>query len=437
MKPFSANPRKITQRALTRLRSSLQEVGDLGGIVYDETSGQICGGHQRLRAMFGEQAGEFSVTDADIEIVKVYETPTPQGTTAEGFITWQGGRYSFRRVQWDEPTFRRANFIANTSAGEMDWSVFANTVSIQDLQSWNVDPSEWLAQLNQDAGAVRTMIEAEKPVGDADAQVDRAAELLEKWQVKRGDLFAIDNHRLLCGDSTLREDVERVMGGEKIELVWTDPPYGVSVGDKNKYLNSIARSNRIEENLENDKLDENGLIEMLISSFDNTIAFCTAGAGWYVAAPPGPLHILFGQVLKDRGIWRQTIQWVKNNSTFSPMGVCYHWQAEPIFFGWLPNAGHRFYGGRKQTTVWNIERPLKSPEHPTMKPVELIDRAIRNSSQEGEVVADFFCGSGTTLVACQNLNRKCRAIEISPAYCAVILERMATAFPGIEIARIE
>lgn len=272
---------------------------------------------------------------------------------------------------------------------------------------------------------------------DAEPQIDRAAELLEKWQVKIGDLWQIGEHRLLCGDSTKREDVERVMGKDKIELVWTDPPYGVAVGDKNKYLNSIAPSNRVEENLDNDTLDETGLIEMLCATFDNTIAFCTAGAGWYVAAPPGPLHVLFGQVLKERGIWRQTIQWVKNNSTFSSMGVCYHWQAEPIFFGWLPNGAHRFYGGRKQTTVWNIERPLKSPEHPTMKPVELVERAIANSSQKDEVVVDLFCGSGSTMVACQNLGRKCRAIEIEPKYCAVTLERMNAAFPDLEIKRIQ
>ena len=154
MKPFSANPRRITARALTRLRQSLQELGDLGGVVYDENSGQVVGGHQRLRAMFGEKAGEFSIQDTDIEIVKSYPEPTPQGTTAEGMITWQGGRFAFRQVKWDDPTFRRANFVANTNAGEMDWSVFANTVSIQDLQSWQIDPKEWLAQLNTDAGAL-------------------------------------------------------------------------------------------------------------------------------------------------------------------------------------------------------------------------------------------------------------------------------------------
>ena len=272
--------------------------------------------------------------------------------------------------------------------------------------------------------------------GDAEPQVDRAAELNEKWQVAPGDLWRIGEHRLACGDCTDKAVVERVMGGEKAEMVWTDPPYGVAIGDKNKYLNSIAPSNRVEDNLVNDTIDESGITALLSTAFDNAVSCCTAGAAWYVAAPPGPLHLLFGAVLKERGIWRQTIQWVKNNSTFSPMGVCYHWQAEPIFFGWIPNGGHRWYGGRQQTTVWNIDRPLMSPEHPTMKPVELVGRAVKNSSQSDELVFDPFLGSGTTLVACQNLRRRGRGIEISPEYCAVVLERMATAFPGIEIERL-
>jgi hypothetical protein len=163
MKPFSANPRKITERALDKLRQSLQELGDLGGIVYDQNSDQVVGGHQRLRAMFGEQAGEFQIKDADIELVRVYEEPTPQGTTGEGFITWKGGRYSFRQVKWDEETFRRANFIANTQAGEFDWSVFANTIDAADLQRWSIDPVEWLRQLKIDGSAVGNLLGSENP----------------------------------------------------------------------------------------------------------------------------------------------------------------------------------------------------------------------------------------------------------------------------------
>ena len=230
------------------------------------------------------------------------------------------------------------------------------------------------------------------------------------------------------------EDVTKLMQDESIEMVWTDPPYGVNIGKKNKYLNSIGHSYRVEGNLFKDTLDEDGIVSMLCVAFDNAIKNCLAGASWYVAAPAWPLQILFGQVLKDRGIWRQTIQWVKNNSTFSPMGVCYHWQAEPIFFGWLPNGGHRWHGGRTQTTVWNIDKPLKSPEHQTMKPIELVARAIENSSESNQTIYDPFLGSGTTLVACEQTGRIGRGIEIEPKYVAVSLERLSLL--GLECSKI-
>lgn len=261
--------------------------------------------------------------------------------------------------------------------------------------------------------------------------IDQADQLATKWNVEDGQLWRLGNHRLIVGDSTNGDVIRRLFGDAKVEMVWTDPPYGVAVGDKNKYLNSVKKSNRIEENLENDTLDEDGLEAMLAACFDNVIAGCKAGAAWYVAAPQGPLHLIFGRVLRQRGIWRQTIQWVKNNATFSPMGVCYHWQAEPVFFGWLPNGGHRFYGGRKQTTVWEIDRPSASPEHPTMKPLELVARAVENSSLAGEVVCDPFVGSGTTIIACENLGRHCLAAEIAPGYAAVVIERWATHTGGV------
>ena len=298
------------------------------------------------------------------------------------------------------------------------------------LQSFNSSDAAvgaMLADLAKEAG-----LYLDKPVEAPEAQIDKAEELRVKWGTAAGQLWEIPSksvpgkaHRLLCGDSTKAEDVARLMGTDKAEMVWTDPPYGVAIGDKNKMLNAIARSNRVEENLANDTLDEPSLVRMLEGAFDSAMVHCLAGAAWYVAAPAGPLHVLFGQVLKDRGIWRQTIQWVKNNATFSPMGVDYHWRAEPIFYGWLPNAGHRYYGGRTQNTVWEIDRPSKSPEHPTMKPVELVSRAIENSSQSGQIVYDPFLGSGTTMVAAEQLGRLGYGNDVESKYVAVALQRLA------------
>lgn len=244
-------------------------------------------------------------------------------------------------------------------------------------------------------------------------------------RAQRGELWLIDGgrHRLVVGDSTDAATVARLFGGDKAEMVWTDPPYGVAIGDKNKFLSAIARSNRAEEHLANDNLDEPALLEMLRAAFANADAHCLAGGAWYVAAPAGPLHVLFGMALKERGIWHQTIQWVKNNATFAPMGVDYHWRAEPIFYGWKPGAPHRYYGGRQQDTVWEIDRPRASPDHPTMKPVGLVQRAVKNSSRPDEIVYDAFGGSGTTLVAAHYTRRRAYLCELEPRYADVILRR--------------
>lgn len=416
------NPRQIKKIEARRLRQSLKEFGQVLPICIDPDN-QIIDGHQRKNVWeLADEYGPELVVD-----VRVSSRPLI-----------------------DREQQKLTIFLHRGAMGEFDFDSLANFFGVDDLLDWgfdakDLDMSLWLDEHPDDHGP----------------ELDRGEELQEKWGTKKGDLWGMNplikcpkcgkrydctetmvqfmhcdcdcdfepvieyQHLLICGDCTDVEVVARLMGREKVEMVWTDPPYGESIGDKNKYLNSIAPSNRIEENLQNDTLDENGITKMLCAAFNNAILHCTAGAGWYVAAPPGPPHILFGQVLKDLGIWRQTIQWVKNNSTFSPMGVCYHWQAEPILFGWLPNGGHRWYGGRKQTTVWNIDRPLKSKEHPTMKPVELVTRAIENSSLHGEIVYDPFGGSGTTMVACNNLGRQCRMVEIDSKYCSVILERMS------------
>jgi len=240
---------------------------------------------------------------------------------------------------------------------------------------------------------------------------------------KPGDLWLLGRHRLLCGDSTVVTDVDRLMRGDRVDMVWTDPPYGVAIGDKNKWLNSVGRSNRIERNLENDTLGEDGLLQMLRDAFSLAATYCVPGASWYVAAPAGPPHLLFGQALNELGIWRQTIQWVKNNATFAPLGVTYHWQCEPIFYGWTPGAAHNDFTDRKQTTVWQIDRPTASPDHPTMKPVELVSRAIEHSTKPDSLVLDLFGGSGTTMIACEEFGRTARLMELDPHYCDVIVRR--------------
>ena len=294
--------------------------------------------------------------------------------------------------------------------------------------------TDLLAVVTAEDGALNAMLDALANDSGAALATDRGLtdpddvpDPIEDHEtyVERGQVYALGDHRLMCGDATSAEDVSRLMGGAVAEMVWTDPPYGVGIGDKNAQLNAIGEgpSNRVTRNLTNDTLAEGDLSVMLKSSFDNALEVCAAGAAWYVASPAGPLMTVFGSALKDMGIWRQTIQWVKNNATFAPMGVDYHWRAEPIFYGWVPNAAHRYRGGRTQTTVWEIDRPSKSPEHPTMKPVELVLRAIENSSDRGHVVFDPFIGSGTTIIAAEQSNRSGYGMEIDPQYAQLVINR--------------
>ena len=260
---------------------------------------------------------------------------------------------------------------------------------------------------------------------DAEPQIDKAAELNKKWKVKRGDLWSIGEHRLLCGDSTVREDVERVMGGERASMVFTDPPYNVNYG-----ANANPRWRvRVIENDSKTPEDWAKFCELWMQSI-----FSVADGGVYICMSDKELPSVTSAFLKAGGHWSSYIVWVKDRFVLGLKD--YHSRNEKILYGWVEGKSHVFTGGRDKDDVWEIARPSTSEEHPTMKPVELVARAVANSSDLGDNVYEPFAGSGTTLVACQNLSRKCRAIEISENYCAVILERMATAFPALPIELI-
>ena len=384
--PWEHNPKQLTKEQGEALRVSIDKFG-LALPLLISPDDDIYDGHQRQALM--EQMSDYG-PDAVVDV-----------------------RVSSRQLTWDEQ--RELVIRLRENQAGWDFDALGNIYDVEELSTWGFP--EWKIE--------ELMPEAEPdPVDDPGPQVDKAEELRAKWGVESGQMWQLGEHRIICGDCTDPAVVERVMGGEKVEMVFTDPPYGVAVGDKNKWLHSIGQT-RIGENLQNDTGTEEELAQLLSSAFDNAISVQNEGGAWYVAAPEGPPHLIFGEVLKVRGIWRQTIQWVKNKATFSPTGVCYHWQCEPIFFGWLPNGAHRCYGDRTETTAWMIDRPTKSPEHPTMKPIELMERGIRKSSKTNEIVLDSFLGSGSTLIACERLNRRCRGIEISPAYIAVTLERWA------------
>jgi DNA modification methylase len=317
-------------------------------------------------------------------------------------------------------------------------SVAANQIAKTDF---NPD-GELLAEWGGEDEAIRAMFadseweentgEA-KPTKDAEPQTDRAAELLEKWGVCEGDVWTIGNHRLLCGSSTIRENVARLFGDERARLTWTDPPYGVKYGDKMEATNPMGYRVR---QIENDDLPADQLEEFIRSALTNAAEFSVKGGAIYVACPPGTLLPALISSFAGSGFdFRWGLVWLKDQIVLSRAD--YHFKHENILYGWKGDGPHYFTGDRTQSSVFEYPRPKKSEEHPTMKPVELIQHMLRNSSERGDIVYDAFGGSGSTMLACENEGRQCRMIELSPAFASVVLERMSQAFPSLEIKRLE
>lgn len=255
--------------------------------------------------------------------------------------------------------------------------------------------------------------------------------------VKPGDLFALGRHRLLCGDSTRPEDVARVMGGQLAVCVWTDPPYGVAIGDKHRRMADLTSGGGNTDRIAGDGLgDDAALSDLLGSAFDNAMAHTAPGGAWYVSSSPGATLTVFAGLLRARGIWRQSIAWVKNTAALASLGADLHPRWELIFYGWVPGAAHRWYGGRKQDTVWEVARPTKNADHPTMKPVALVVRSLENSTSTGDVVLDVFAGSGTTILAAEQIGRAACAIELEPRYVQVAIERWE-AFTGQQAVKLD
>lgn len=403
--PDSRNANRGTERGRGLLERSLRQYG-AGRSVLADKHGTIIAGNKTVEAS-AELGLPVRVVETDgHELVVVQRRDLDLGTDkAARELAYADNRVAQLDLDWATDLL-----LADQEAGV-------------DLSGVGFTDAELAALFARDAGGTEGLT-------DPDAVPPVPAVPI----TQPGDRWTLGGHRLLCGDSTVATDVERLFGDDRAEMVWTDPPYGVAIGDKTKYLHSIARSNRVEENLTGDTLDDAGLRHLLGDAFCLAATACEPGAAWYVAAPPGPLHHAFGSVLGDLGIWRQTLVWVKNNATFSPLGQSYHYGHEAIFYGWLPNAAHRWHGDRTQTTVWEIDRPQASPEHPTMKPVELVARALEHSSRHGEIVYDPFLGSGTTLIAAEQLGRTCYGLEISPAYCDVIVARWEQ-FTGLKAVR--
>jgi DNA modification methylase len=252
---------------------------------------------------------------------------------------------------------------------------------------------------------------APEPVAD-----DEPPPLPEEPQTRSGELITLDDHRLLCADARDPESYARLMEGERAELLWTDPPYGVA------YEGKTQAALRIEGD------GAAGLEALLSESFGTADAALSPGARLYVAHPAGELSLTFGQCFVAQG-WklRQTLVWVKDQFVLGRSD--YHYRHEPLIYGHKPGerrigrGAKGWYGDNAQDTVLEVARPRASREHPTMKPPALVERCLRNSTRRGELVLDPFAGSGSTLVACESSGRAARLLEADPRYCDVTVAR--------------
>ena len=231
-------------------------------------------------------------------------------------------------------------------------------------------------------------------------------------RVKRGEIWILGEHRLMCGDSTKPEDMQKLLGGGAADLWLTDPPYNVAiVGKTKKHLT-----------IENDSwADDDEFVEFLRKAFVTALDVLKPGCAFYIWFAQTQAENFLAATDKAGMTIRQTLIWAK--STFSLGRQDYQWKHEPCLYGWKDGASHRWFSDRKQTTVLEFDKPARNAEHPTMKPVPLMAYEIRNSSRVGDTVLDSFGGSGSTLMACEQTGRKCVTMELDPHYCDVILKR--------------
>lgn len=367
--PYVNNARTHNAQQITKLRSSLREFGFINPVIIDREYNVIAG-HGRILAAKEEGIEEVPCVFVD------YLTPAQKKAyiLADNRMAMDAG--------WDEELLR---------------------VEIEALQAESFD----VGLTGFDEKDIAELFAGE----DGDAQDDDfdVDEELQKPPVsKNGDVWLLGNHRLICGDSTKEETYAVLMDGKKANLVVTDPPYNVNYeGSAGKIQN---------DNMENDKF-----YQFLFDAFLNMEKAMADDASIYVfhADTEG---LNFRKAFSDAGFYLSgTCIWKKQSLVLgrSP----YQWQHEPCLYGWKKKGKHQWYSDRKQTTIWEFDKPKKNGDHPTMKPIPLIAYPIKNSSMSNCIILDPFGGSGSTLIACEQLGRICHTIELDEKYCDVIVKR--------------
>jgi DNA modification methylase len=414
--PYPTNPRQISRKRHRRLADTLSRLGDISGIVHNLETDQIIGGNQRVSVF----------QDGAVELVEQFEEPDEQGTVGLGFVIWQGKPYAYRQVRWDEATAREANIEANLGGGTWDFDMLANW-DAGELMDFGFD-EDMLKDWQKNSFDLGEMLGSENGQGEppeTPPQVDKAEELRQKFGVELGQMWQLGEHRLICGDCTDRAVVERVMVGRKAEVILTDPPYDGQLGGAgfNKTPDVKMRVNRMQDSIQHlytfNPSDIFPICEMNTVSPSSWFFFCNKKLV--------PSYINYAL---SSGRKFDLLLWHKPN--FLPMAGS-HYFPDTEYLVKIRDVGTTFNNGISKEivnygTYWVIQSQKgknKEAEHPTIKPIKIICDQISICSNKDGIVFDPFLGSGTTLIACENLSRRCRAIEIDPGYVAVTLQRWA------------
>ncbi len=384
--PYARNARQHSDAQVAQIAASIREFGWAAPIIVDAQSNVIAG-HGRLLAARKLGLAEVPVVSMD----HLSDTQRRALILADNKIA--------ENATWDEAVLG-VELAALSEAGfELGLTGFSQ--------------DEWERLIEGD-------LSDEKGLTDEDA----VPQVSEHPVTKPGDIWILGDHKLLCGDATKADDFKALLGDELVDMTFTDPPYNVNYANTAK--DKMRGKNRP---IMNDNLGE-GFGSFLFDACDNILAR-TKGAV-YIAMSSSELDTLQGAFRAAGGKWSTFIIWAKN--TFTLGRADYQRQYEPILYGWRDGTDHYWCGARDQGDVWHINKPQKNDLHPTMKPVELVERAVRNSSKTRDLVLDPFGGSGSTLIACEKSGRRARLIELDPKYVDVIVKRWE-AFTGRKATR--
>lgn len=369
--PADYNPRKDLRPGdpeYEKLKRSLEEFGYVEPVIWNKTTSHVVGGHQRLKVLL-----DMGITEVECVVVEM-----------------------------DAEKEKALNVALNKISG--DWDKEKLALLIADLQGVDFDVS----LTGFDLGEIDDLFKDSLKDGIKDDDFDVDAELQKPALTKPGDVWLLGRHRLVCGDSTKADTFTALMDGKLANLVVTDPPYNVN------YEGAAGK-------IKNDNMENEAFYDFLLAAFTNTEAAMAQDASIYIfhADTEG---LNFRKAFSDAGFQLSgCCIWKKPSLVLgrSP----YQWQHEPVLFGWKKKGKHNWYTDRKQTTIWEFEKPKKNADHPTMKPIALVAYPIMNSSLTNCIVLDPFGGSGSTLIACEQSDRICFTIELDEKYCDVIVKR--------------